>query len=215
MFEDTVDILDVKVPIEFYKALNPVREITNSWVEDNVTEEMVIALREFLDDVIKQTLADTELNIRSGRLHGAVLDSLEVFGSGVVNNIGAHLVVPYWVAAHEYGAEIHPREAKVLCVPLPPALRADGSPKRRYPALWKPMGTFTYKSAKTGKSYLAYKDGQTLVVLYVYVDVVTLPARLGLRAHYLDMLPILMAMWESILATNLEAAYFGFLGELE
>lgn len=205
MAGDFVDILDFRVPAIFYRALNPWRVAAGTLAEARVTERMVGAVRVFLTEVARQTLADTDLKVRTGRLRSAVASGFKVWGVGTVNSIQAHWFVPDWVAVHETGAVIYPRNARVLCVPLPDALRPDGTPKRRSPREWKRFGTFSYTSKKTGKSYLAYKDGDRLVVLYVYVDQVTLRERLGLRKHYRDMLPILMTMWEGILAQEIAA----------
>lgn len=176
-----------------------------------MVERMVVALREFLKEVAHDAYRDSGLRTRTGTMKRSLDQGLRVFGGSRVNDIRAHFVVPEYVAAHEDGAIITPKRAKVLCVPLPAALRADGTPKRRYPALWKPLGTFSYRSKKTGKAYLAYKDGGKLVILYAFVDVVHLKARLGLRQHYREMLPILMAAWEGIIADEMAIAYGTFM----
>lgn len=208
-----VQILDIRVPIELYKALNPVRAVGGPYFETAMVERMVTALREFLKEVAHDAYRDSGFTTRSGKMKRSLDKGLQVFGGIRVNDIHAHFVVPEYVAAHEYGAKILPKKAKVLCIPLPSALRADGTPKRRYPALWKPMGTFSYKSKKTGKAYLAYKDGRSgkLVILYAFVDFVQLKERLGLRKHYRDMLPILLAAWEGIIAEEMAKAYGTFM----
>ena len=201
-----VTLLDVKVPVDFYRALSPIRA-AGVLEEERLTQRMKDALKTFMQEVARDALAESRLHVRTGTLRDSLRRGLVVWGDLTVNSIRAFFVVPDYVAAQDQGATIHPRQAKVLCVPLPAALRPDGSPKRRYPALWKPLGTFSYQSRTTGKGYLAYRDPRGgLVLLYAYVDVVTLPARLGLTLKYRTLLPTLISMWEGILADEVQIA---------
>lgn len=208
-----VDVLDIRVPAQFYKALAPFRAVAGPELEARLTQQMVVTLQAFLKDLARQVLLDTKLRRRTGRLAKMVTAGPRAFGFGSVNTIQGHFIVPDWVAIHEDGGDIHPRSARMLAVPMPDAMRADGTPKRRTPAEWKGMGTFTYTSSRTGKHYVVYKDAesQKLVFLYVLVDMVTLRAQLGVKTHYRLMLPMLLATWEFILAAELEAISASFL----
>jgi hypothetical protein len=105
----------------------------------------------------------------------------------------------YYSWLHEFGGTVTPTTAKVLTLPLPAALRSDGTPKLKSPRSWKRFGTFSYTSKKTGQSYLVYKgsDGK-LVFLYVYIKYATFFPRLGLRDTHRENLSQLIDVWSGI-----------------
>jgi hypothetical protein len=108
-----------------------------------------------------------------------MLAGIRAFGQRF-GNLRGHIMGPSYIAAHENGATILPSNAHALAIPLPAALRADGTPKLPGPRSWKNVGSFIYKSKKTGKLYIAYRSaGGSLVLLYVLVDSVTLSKHTG------------------------------------
>jgi hypothetical protein len=83
-----------------------------------------------------------------------------------------------YLKTHEFGGVLRPVRASALTVPLPPALKADGTPKRESARHWP--NTFIYTS-KNGHRLIAHLVDDQLENLYVLKDEVRIPPRLGLH----------------------------------
>lgn len=121
---------------------------------------------------------DKTLSRRSGKLVQAIRDSVEVTGSkidDVQGRIGAR-GIPYG-RIHEFGGVITAKNAKFLTIPLPAALNADGTPKKRSARDWDK--TFVATS-KAGNLIIFRREGKSVVPLYVLKTSVKIPPRLGL-----------------------------------
>jgi len=168
---------------------------------------------------LRQVAAVTALQYpkRSGRSAASLATSARVRGRTSLSTITGYFLVSAGIAANEYGASITPKNASKLAVPMPAALRADGSPKRIGPRSWSSLGTFIYKSKRTGGEYIAYKQRATgkLIVLYTLVDSVSLKGKRTLRSNYDRMLPKLYYVWNQILSEEIARVYsMDFLSEL-
>lgn len=117
---------------------------------------------------------------RTGRGYRQMLGGVRVFGTSF-NNLRGYIVGPSYMRAHEEGATIVPVRAKALTIPLPPALKADGTPKLPGPRSWQNvLDTFIYRSKKTGRAYIAYRNRTGgLTLLYVLVSEVQLRTHKG------------------------------------
>ena len=142
--------------------------------ETRMARRMRAALRRALTDTIRFAYIDGSGPFRTGRSKRKLLNGVRSFGT-TFNGLRGHVMGPVSIAAHENGSTIKPKNAKALAIPLPDALRADGTPKLPGPNSWRITGSFIYKSRKTGRAYIARKnvDGK-LVLLYALVDEVKL-----------------------------------------
>src|SRR6185312_8848018 len=96
-----------------------------------------------------------------------------------------------YAATHQYGATIHPTNAKALAIPLTKEAARAGSPRD-----WSDASLFLYRPKKGDKAFLAeskQKGGKRrgftqLVLHYVLVQSVKIPARpfLGWRAKLIE-----------------------------
>lgn len=199
----TAKLFEFVIPNEVRAAIRPLVRNRLLELESRLVPELKIALGNFVEDVITQTFATTSIKSRTGKMKKSVEEGYRVYGSKISNIRAVYRALPY-VLAHEYGAIIRPTRARVLTVPLPAALRADGTPKFRSPRSWKRYGTFSYTSKETGQGYLAYKNARgELVLLYMYLDRVRIRPRLGLRKTHYKMLHELMRQWGLIIADEL------------
>jgi len=114
------------------------------------------------------------LSRRSGR-GLAALTSGRVERQG--KSIAAVMTLPRYLAHQEFGV-LSTAKGKFLTIPLPAALNADGTPKRRSARQW--LGTFLVKGKK-GQWIICTKQGRRTVPLYVLKPTVRITARLGLR----------------------------------
>lgn len=168
-------------------------------VEPVMAELMAAATDKWLQDVITSTMRDTRLKDDGGFVEQELRTNARVFGGYSLNELRGQFWAYPWLFAQEFGAEIHPTVGQYLALPIYNALRSDGTPKYRNPSSWKRWGSFVYKQKGTGKLFLAYKDAdQKLRILYVLVEKVSVPARLGLTAHAEAMLEYLYTAWGQI-----------------
>lgn len=139
--------------------------------ETRVSRKIREAIRDVLRDTVKDAFRDGSAPYRTGRGQRAMLGGIRAFGT-TFGTLRGHIIGPGYMAAHEQGATIRPRKAKALAIPLPAALRPDGTPKLPGPRSWKNVvNSFIFKSKKTGRAYIAYKnaDGK-LTLLYSLVE---------------------------------------------
>lgn len=210
-----VEILKIEIPRRARKALRPLVRDQFLKLEFKVVPRFRRAIRRHMKDVILKTLRDTKLKSRSGRMRLALLNGIRVTGTRMDTIRGA-VVGPAYIRAHEYGAKIRPKSARALTVPLPAALRPDGTPKFRKATSWRRYGSFIFTSRRTGQKYIAYKNAQgSLILLYVLVQLTVLEPKLGLRTTFNKMTGALLARLASIVYEEmLRLDIFALLGDV-
>lgn len=199
-----VRILNTVIPrsaISSFRSLSRASEI-----EPIISPQFAESFRGWLQQVA--SLSAIRWPKRSGRSSVALAKSARVTGTYKLDNIHGYLLVSEAVMANEFGATILPKKSRKLAIPLEAALYPDGSPKRLGPKSWSSLGTFIYKSRKTGHSYVAYKSQRKgLVLLYLLVDKVQLKSKAIITSTYDMMLPQLEAEWTAILSEVIFEVY--------
>lgn len=110
---------------------------------------------------------------------GAGLKSLKNFlVKRTHDDVTGHVRLNKYMTMHEHGGWIRARNARYLTIPLPAALNANGTPKRRRARDWQ--NTFV-KRSRNGNLIIFQTRGRELVPLYVLKKKVRIPMRLGLR----------------------------------
>jgi hypothetical protein len=147
-----------------------------------IAAQVRVELKKALLAVVAKVVIDGDVGYRSGRARRTLLGGTRVFGTRFLD-IRGHIIGPGYVKLREEGGTIFPVAAEALAIPLPAALRPDGSPKLPGPRSWQGiLKTFIYKSKRTGKFYIAYKGATgRLTLLYVLVDSADFPAEGFLR----------------------------------
>lgn len=155
--------------------------------QSRVARSMRAAIKQALLGTVIRAYRDGSAPYRTGRSRRALLGGVRAFGTSFASLRG-HLIGPEYIAAHEEGATIYPKRSRALAIPLPPALRPDGTPKLPGPRSWSnTQKTFIYKSKKTGQAYIAYKAASgRLTLLYALVDSVTLSKHKGFLSRSWD-----------------------------
>lgn len=106
------------------------------------------------------------LSKRSGRGVKSVKQSVYVKGNSLSNTEGGIGGISY-LRTHEFGADIHPKRAKYLTVPLSAALNANGTPRKMSARQWD--NTFVNRS-KNGNLLIFRKDSRGRITpLYLLV----------------------------------------------
>lgn len=144
-------------------------------------------LRNFLDTVAEAlaqrhsapwggTVVSSSPNLqkRSGAATQSIQESVEVTGNTLDTIRGGIGGVSY-LKTHEYGATIRPKTAKYLTIPLPAALNANGTPKKKSARDWD--RTFVLQS-KAGNLLIVQRNGRSLTPLYLLKTEVKIPPRL-------------------------------------
>jgi hypothetical protein len=119
----------------------------------------------------------TSLSMRSGRAVASILKSPRVTGTEVAN-IRGEIGGAGYLRIHEFGGTITPKKAKYLTIPLPPALNANGTPKKKSAREW--ANTFVARSKK-GNLIIFQKNGTKITPLYVLKKSVYIRPRLGMQ----------------------------------
>jgi len=196
-------LFEFQVPAAARSAFKKVSQYKLIETEKALVPAMKDALHDWMVDVVADTIRDTSLKKRSGKLFSSLRKGIRVAGGNIGNIRGKYIAIEY-AKIHEYGGTIRPTNAQVLTLPLPAALRPDGSPKLARASSWKRYGTFSYQSKKTGRGYLAYKNAAgELVLLYVFVDSVKMLPKLGLRRQHNAQLGQLISSWGNILVRGM------------
>lgn len=162
------------------------REINRDW--DAAAAVLRNELKTFLTDVAKQLAAKHSgayhagskskvLAKRTGNSMASILASVKVSGASY-NTMKGTISGDYPLAIHEYGGTIRSR-GKLLTIPLPPALDASGVPLKRSAGDWE--NTFVGRS-HNGNLLIFQRRGASIIPLYVLVDRVDIPPRLGMRS---------------------------------
>lgn len=138
-------------------------------VETVMARDMRAVLATAFINVINDAKRDGSLPTRTGNAYRKLLAGGRVFGTTFAS-IRGHILGPDYIVAHQRGTLIVPKEAEQLAIPLPAALRPDGTPKLPGPRSWMMHGSFVFKSKKTGRGYIARNVGGRLELLYSFVD---------------------------------------------
>lgn len=154
-------------------------------VADAIKAELLDFLRDTANDLIEFHSADWSpsgmggpaLKRRSGRALRSIAESVQVTGDNIDNIRGMIGGVGY-LKIHEYGGTINAKNSRYLTIPLPPALRANGTPKMKSARDWP--NTFVITSKK-GNKLICQRRGKQVVPLYLLRRSVRIPARLGMR----------------------------------
>jgi hypothetical protein len=122
------------------------------------------------------------LSKRSGKLLAGLNPSrIQVKGSAE-KDVEVSFSLTGIANVHERGATITPKKAKYLTIPLPPALNANGTPKKPNARAWK--NTFILKSKK-GNLLIVRKIGKGgIEPLYVLKKSVKIPKRLAFEEAF-------------------------------
>jgi hypothetical protein len=144
---------------------------------------------------------------RSGRSAAELPGSVRVRVGSTLESIQGYFLVNAPIAGLEYGPTVTPKNARKIAIPLPEALRADGTPKRIGPNSWRPLGTFVYTSKRTGQMYIAYNRKGVLHFLYLLVDRAKLPELRTVRNAYDSLIPRLYGMFADILRDSISEVY--------
>lgn len=159
----------------------PNRAITARQIAQ-LTTYMRQTLYDAMGAAVDDARATSSINSRKGTLFNSLRTGRRQKGTGTPSTISVTFMFRPWMAIHETGGDIVPKNGKYLILPMPAAMRADGSMKRRNANGWRSYGAFVLTS-KSGKKYVVYRSKTTkqLVFLYHLVDKVTLKKRLDLR----------------------------------
>ena len=115
------------------------------------------------------------LRKRSGR-------GLESLGDFLTRKTGQDvegvITLPRHMAQQEFGGIVAAKSGKYLAIPLPAALKRDGTPKKMRASDWK--GTYVVKGKRGGKVIMLRRVGKD-APLYALKPRARIPARLGLR----------------------------------
>jgi hypothetical protein len=126
----------------------------------------------------------TTLAARSGAGLRSIKDSIKVTETdGEVSGI----ITTGKMTVHETGAEITPRKAQYLTVPLTPALNSQGLPLRSRARDWD--NTFIATSRRGNLIIFQKQTGGKIIPLYLLKKSVTIRPRLGLGQMFEDMVP--------------------------
>lgn len=144
--------------------------------EQRIARRVRAELKDVLNKVVEDAFDDAEgFGIRSRSAYNIMRHGgVRVFGS-TFNSVRGHIIGPSYIRLQEEGGTIHPRNAEKLAIPLPPALRPDGTPKLPGPRAWQSrVTTFIYKSKRNQNSYIARRNTSGgITLLYVLVDQAT------------------------------------------
>lgn len=125
------------------------------------------------------------LSKRSGRLAQAIKQSARVRGRSL-EDVEGRLSAPGYARIHETGGVIRAKRSKYLTIPLPAALKPNGTPIKRSARQWS--DTFVARSKK-GNLIIFQKRGSDIVPLYVLKREVYIRPRLGMGDALEDNLP--------------------------
>jgi len=138
-------------------------------LEQEIAPQFSGVFKFWLDGVARKVALDWPR--RSGSSATEIASSARVRGYASLDAIRGYFLVSSPIASNEYGTgERHPQNAKMLAIPILDGLFPDGTPKRLGPNSWRYLKTFVYKSKRTGNSYIAYRAGDKLKILYLLVD---------------------------------------------
>lgn len=169
-----------------------------------IARQMREALKNALNEAMDNAYQDGSFPKRTGRGYAMVRKRAQAFGTGI-RYLRGHITAPLYLIAQDRGSTITPVNSKYLTVPVFDGLRADGTPKLPSARSWKMLGSFVYKSKRTGQLYIARKTASGKVsVLYLLLDQVQLRKHKGWAQNaWNNQLPSLATEWGNIVISNL------------
>lgn len=153
-----------------------------------LTSYMRNVLHEEMGFAIDEAVASGRIKSRNGAMRNQLKSGRRPKGSGTPGTVSETFLVRSWIAIHETGGTITPKQSRYLTIPMPAALRADGTLKRRSAASWSGRYKTFVLTSKKGNKFIAYRkrDG-SLVLLYHLAPEVRMKKRLDLlraiKAH--------------------------------
>lgn len=148
--------------------------------------ELLVFLRSIATDLGRQhgsaypSTGPGRLSRRSGRAQRSIMESVRVFGGKTLESVGGEIGGVGYLRIHEFSGTVKARRSKYLTIPLPAALRANGTAIKPRARDWP--NTFVITSKK-GNKLIVQRRGKEIVPLYVLKTEVRIPARLGMRAR--------------------------------
>lgn len=191
-------------------ARNPITKKAESIMARSMRD----AIRDAINRAIDNAYVDGTMPNRTGRGYAQTRGRAQAFGTSFASLRG-HITAPLYLVAQDRGSTIEPVNARKLAIPVFEALRADGTPKLPSPNNWRMLGSFVYKSKRTGQAYIARRkpDGR-VSVLYILVDSAQLRKHKNWAQNAIDrQMPRLANDFANILFTyaitidNVNAAY--------
>ncbi|WP_420011455.1 hypothetical protein [Tateyamaria sp.] len=148
-----------------------------------VSREMRLFLKTERDKLAKHhsgsATTSNRLAKRTGELVRALQKGGRVTETPTLADVKGEVFLPSKYRIHEFGGSIRPQKGGYVFVPLPAALKSDGTPKHMNPRQWH--GTFIAESKK-GNLLLFQRQGPKLIPLYALKPRVSVKRRLGLGA---------------------------------
>jgi hypothetical protein len=136
-------------------------------------------LRQGINRAFDNAYRDGAMPKRTSRSYNQMRGRAQAYGTSL-SSLRAHINAPANLVAHERGATITPINGDYLTIPIHQGLRGDGTPKLPSANSWRMLGSFVYKSKKTGQLYIARQNSQKrLEILYILVDSVELTKHKG------------------------------------
>lgn len=129
------------------------------------------------------------LSRRSGKAMTSVQRSVHVTGwkgkTASIKKVQGRIGGNFYLRVNELGTvgkggklpSIKPKNGRYMTVPLNAALDSRGVKKKERAADWP--NTFTL-NAKNGKKYIAQRKGEDIILLYILLEEVDIPPRLGM-----------------------------------
>ena len=160
---------------------------------------------------VQHKLSGEVLHPRTGHFRKAISWALAEDATSVTGRLGVlqgSKELPY-PAAHEFGAEIKPVNAKVLTIPLKAALTPSGVPRFTAREAGEKYLTFWHKTQSGSLILFGYKGSgknvkdKQLIPLFVGVTHATIPARRPSGSTVDEYQPIIMHDLEQQLAGEL------------
>ena len=153
-------------------------------------------LREYLESVAEELArkhgtqwpggtSDNTLSKRSGRGVTSIIKSVKVKGT-TWETLSGSVGGRKYLGIHEYGGTIKPKRVRFLTIPLPDALGPRGT-SPPFARQWK--NTFVKKTRRGHLLVYQTRGKGQVVPLYILVDKVRIPPRLGLRDEMQKQLP--------------------------
>ena len=148
----------------------------------HLIEQLNDVSSEFISDFVKDNISGQNLKVRSGDLRRSF--GYKVEGKELKNiKTTLYSTSPY-ANIHEFGGEITPKNSKYLAIPLSAAKTASGVSRYSSPRNAPPL---VFIQTKAGKKLLMNKS--TKEFLYVLVNRVKIPARMGFRDKFKKYIP--------------------------
>ena len=204
MAEMTIDLRELVALAEgLLRAPAAVAKTTDRLLTKWATIGEGIAKRKVSGDVLKH---------RTGRLTQSISFRVEADGLDRVLRLGVlggPALVLVYAAAHEYGAAITPKRAKVLTIPLDAAKTPSGVPRFTAPEAKDQFEATFWRRSKAGNLILFGVRNGELVPLFLGLTRVDLPARRFLGQTGDEVFPRLQAELQAAVVETVRTEALG------